>query len=115
MYSRIKIFTREERGYAVTMNEAIDRAAGDYILNVDPDDWLEPNMFERMLEEFDDDTDFVKCAFVFEVKDGEQIPYYYADEPVEFCPRLLPPDLKMRFFSSQVETARTAPSGIPEI
>lgn len=100
--SRIKIFTREERGYAVTMNEAIDRAAGEYILNVDPDDWLEPNMFERMLEEFDDDTDFVKCGFVFELKDNEQVPYLYADEPVEFCPRKLPPDLKMRFFSSQI-------------
>ena len=100
--NRIKIITREEKGYALTMNEALDAAAGDYILNVDPDDWLEPNMFERMLNEFDDETDFVKCGFVFEVKDNEQIPYLYADEAVEFCPRKLPPDLKMRFFSSQI-------------
>lgn len=100
--NRIKIITREEKGYALTMNEALDAAAGDYILNVDPDDWLEPNMFERMLDEFDDETDFVKCGFVFEVKDNEQIPYLYADEAVEFCPRKLPPDLKMRFFSSQI-------------
>ena len=100
--SRIKIITREEKGYAVTMNEAIDTAAGDYILNVDPDDWLEPNMFERMLEEMEDDVDFVKCGFVFELPEGQQAPYLYADEAVEFCPRTLPPDMKVRFFSAQV-------------
>ena len=99
---RIIIITREERGYAITMNEALDAAAGDYVLNVDPDDWLEPNMFERMLSEFDDDVDFVKCGFVFELPDNEQKEYLYADEPVEFCPRKLPPDMKMRFFSSQI-------------
>lgn len=99
---RIKIITREERGYAVTMNEALDAAAGDYVLNVDPDDWLEPDMFERMLNEMDDDVDFVKCAFVFELPEGEQEEYYYTDDPVEFCPRTLPPEMKMRFFASQI-------------
>lgn len=99
---RIKIITRKERGYAVTMNEALDAAAGDYVLNVDPDDWIEPNMFERMLSEFEDDVDFVKCGFVFELQNEETQEYLYADEPVEFCPRKLPPDLKVRFFASQV-------------
>ena len=99
---RIRIISRKEKGYGVTMNEALDAAAGDYVLNVDPDDWLEPNMFERMLEEMEDDVDFVKCAFVFELPEGQQEEYLYADEAVEFCPRKLPPDLKVRFFSSQV-------------
>ena len=99
---RIRIISRKEKGYGVTMNEALDAAAGDYVLNVDPDDWLEPNMFERMLEEMEDDVDFVKCGFVFELPEGQQAPYLYADEAVEFCPRTLPPDLKVRFFSSQV-------------
>ena len=100
--SRIKIITREEKGYAITMNEALDNASGEFVLNVDPDDWLEPNMFERMLAEMDDDVDFVKCAFRFELPEGETEEYYYTDEPIEFCPRKLPPDLKMRFFASQI-------------
>jgi glycosyltransferase involved in cell wall biosynthesis len=100
--SRIKIITREEKGYAKTMNEAFDAAIGDYVLNVDPDDWLEPDMFERMLAEMDDDIDFVKCAFRFELPEGDTQEYYYTDEPVEFCPRKLPPDMKMRFFASQI-------------
>ena len=100
--SRIKIITREEKGYAITMNEALDNASGEFVLNVDPDDWLEPNMFEKLLAEMDEETDFVKCSFIFECPEGKQEEYYYTDEPVEFCPRKLPPDLKMRFFSSQI-------------
>lgn len=98
---RIKVHTRQEKGYAVTMNELLAYAAGDFVLNVDPDDWLEPNMIERMLSEMDD-CDFVKCSFLFELPEGKQEEYYYTDEAVEFCPRTLPPELKMRFFSSQV-------------
>ena len=99
---RIRIISREEKGYAVTMNEALDNARGEYVLNVDPDDWIEHNMFERMLSEMEDDVDFVKCAFVFELPEGRQEDYYYSDEAVEFCPRRLSPELKMRFFASQV-------------
>lgn len=99
---RIRIITREEKGYAITMNEALDAAQGEFVLNVDPDDWLEPNMLEKMLNEMDDDVDFVKCSFVFELPEGKQEEYYYTDEAVEFCPRKLPPEMKMRFFASQI-------------
>lgn len=98
---RIIIYSREERGYAATMNEAIERASGDYILNVDPDDWIEPTMLERLLEEMDDDLDFVKCGFTFEFKDSS-IDYTFCQEKTTFCPRLLPPEDKMNFFVSQV-------------
>lgn len=99
---RIQIISREDKGYAITMNEGLSNANGQYILNIDPDDWIEPDMFERMLSEFTWDTDFVKCGFWFELPEGEQQEYLYSDEAVEFCPRELPPDLKCRFFSSQV-------------
>ena len=98
---RIKIYSREERGYAITMNEALSLASGEFVLNVDPDDWIEPNMLEKMLSEMDDDVDFVKCSFVFECPEG-QIDYYYSNDAVEFCPRKLNCDVKARFFSSQV-------------
>ena len=98
---RIRIFTREEKGYAITMNEALDNAEGEYVLNVDPDDWIEPDMLECMLAEMDKDVDFVKCGFVYECKEG-QLDYFYSDEAVEFCPRLLNPHMKKKFFSSQV-------------
>lgn len=99
--SRIKVISRQERGYAVTMNELLSRAEGDYILNIDPDDWIEPTMFEKMLEYMDDDTDFVKCGFWFELRDKRQ-KYQYTTIPAEFCPRKLPAKSKMEFFVSQV-------------
>ena len=100
--NRIKIISREEKGYAITMNDALDYARGEFVLNVDPDDWIEPHMLDRMLSEMDADTDFVKCAFMFELPEGKREEYYYCDEPVEFCPRKLDPELKMRFFCSQI-------------
>ena len=99
---RIRIISREEKGYAITMNEALDNARGEYVINVDPDDWIEPNMFRKMLDEMDEGIDFVKCAFMFELPENRQEEYYYADKPIEFRPRTLPPDLKCRFFSSQI-------------
>ena len=98
---RIRVFTREEKGYAVTMNELLTEAKGDYVLNVDPDDWIEPDMLEKMLEYMNDDVDFVKCGFVFELKNGQQ-KYQYTTIPAEFCPRKLPLREKTFFFSSQV-------------
>lgn len=99
--NRIKVIRRPEKGYAVTMNELLDRAQGEYVLNVDPDDWIEPTMLETMLAYMSDDTDFVKCGFVFELKDGTQ-KYYYTLQPAEFCPRKLPAKSKMEFYVSQI-------------
>ena len=99
--SRIKIIARKEKGYAVTMNEMLDLASGDYVINIDPDDWIEPNMFEKMLEYMDSETDFVKCGFWFELKDKSQR-YYYTTQPAEFCPRILPSKSKMEYFVTQV-------------
>ena len=97
---RIKIITRPEKGYAITMNEALDTAKGDYVINVDPDDWIEPTMLETMLDNMGD-CDFVKCGFWFEFKDSRQEYLYDAPDDI-FCPRLLPADKKMKFFVSQV-------------
>lgn len=89
-----------EKGFAYTFNDALDAAKGDYILNVDPDDWISPLMLERMLEEVGD-CDFVKCGFWFEFEKNREKYIYDAPDDV-FCPRLLPADKKMRFFVSQV-------------
>lgn len=98
---RIKVISREEKGYAVTMNELLDAAQGEFVLNVDPDDWIEPTMLETMLAYMSDDTDFVKCGFIFELADGQQ-KYYYTLHPAEFCPRKLPAKSKMEFYVSQI-------------
>jgi len=99
--NRIRVYSREEKGYAVTMNELLDKAQGKYVINIDPDDWIEPSMFRTMLGYMDKDTDFVKCGFWFELGDKRQ-KYQYTTEAAEFCPRKLNAKSKMEYFVSQV-------------
>lgn len=99
--NRIKVIRRSEKGYAVTMNELLDRAQGEYVLNVDPDDWIEPTMLEKLLDYMEKDVDFVKCGFIFELADGQQ-KYQYTTQAAEFCPRKLPAKSKMEFYVSQI-------------
>lgn len=48
---RIKVIHQENRGVSVARNKGIDIARGEYIGFVDADDWIESNMYERLLNE----------------------------------------------------------------
>ena len=45
---RIKVIQQEHGGLPVARNTALDNARGDYIGFVDPDDYIEPDMYERL-------------------------------------------------------------------
>lgn len=60
--SRIKVYNQLNRGVAATRNVGIDKAAGDYILFVDSDDWIESNMVSKMITIFERYQD---CNIVF--------------------------------------------------
>lgn len=47
---RIEFFSRENKGVAQTRNELLDHAKGDYILFVDSDDWIEPEMVATLVD-----------------------------------------------------------------
>ena len=46
---RIIIINQNNQGQGSARNRAIDISKGEYIAFVDPDDWVEDNMFEYML------------------------------------------------------------------
>ncbi|WP_054740399.1 glycosyltransferase [Cellulosilyticum ruminicola] len=48
--SRIVIIDKQNAGVALARNSGLEIASGKYIGFVDPDDWLETNMYERLLE-----------------------------------------------------------------
>ena len=48
--SRIKVFHKENGGLSSALNVGLEYASGDYIGFVDSDDWIEPDMFEHLLE-----------------------------------------------------------------
>lgn len=48
--SRIVLIDKENEGYGSTCNRGIDEAHGEWISILEPDDWLEPTMYEDMIE-----------------------------------------------------------------
>ena len=50
-------------GVSKARNVGLDQASGRYISFVDSDDEVEPQMFEKMLGEYDSKTDIVICGF----------------------------------------------------
>jgi len=47
---RIRVFHTENRGVSHARNVGLDQATGDYIGFVDSDDWVDPDMYEVMVD-----------------------------------------------------------------
>ena len=47
---RVTVIHKENSGVSDTRNLALSKAEGIYLQFVDSDDWIEPDMYERMLE-----------------------------------------------------------------
>lgn len=62
--SRIVVITGPNGGYGRAMNKGLDRATGDYIGILEPDDYLDTHMFEDLYTlASEQDLDFVKADF----------------------------------------------------
>ena len=63
--SRIKVIHKENGGVASARQCGLDNATGDYVIHVDPDDWVEPTMLQEMLQKaVEDSADMVICDFL---------------------------------------------------
>lgn len=73
--SRIKVIHQDNAGVSVARNKGLDICTGDYVTFVDSDDFLEPLMYEKMMEKvIEYNCDVVMCDCVKD--DGvTQIPY----------------------------------------
>lgn len=69
---RFKIISQENQGQGVAKNKGIDLAKGDYILFVDPDDWIELNTFEIMYKKFlETDVDVIQFDYNLHYETGK--------------------------------------------
>lgn len=59
--SRIIIIDKINEGVSIARNTGIERATGKYIAFVDPDDWIEPNMYENLVNTIEK----FKCNIAF--------------------------------------------------
>ena len=73
-YDFIHVYSYENAGISTTRNRALEKATGDYYLFVDSDDYLNPHMIEKMINEaIRTQSEIVTCGYRIEYK-GLSIP-----------------------------------------
>ena len=79
--SRIKVVHKENGGLSDARNVGIENSAGDYVLFVDSDDYVDVTMIEKMVDRIDaDNTDMCVCNFTT-FKDGQEPNISYTKQP----------------------------------
>ncbi len=69
--SRIKVIHKKNGGLSDARNAGMKIASGDYIAFVDSDDWIAPEMYERLLMAIkNDNSDIAACAVKMVWEDG---------------------------------------------
>ena len=82
---RIKIIDKANAGYGQTMNVGLNASSGKYIGIVESDDWVEPDMFEKLYTaaEKNNFPDLIKSdAFIKESEDGSMTVRLWGDKVV---------------------------------
>lgn len=86
---RIKYFKKENGGVSSARNLGIYEAKGEYIAFVDSDDYVEPNMYEIMLNKISKDgSDIVICGYNEIYSDTQRkinVHPYYANNKTEIA------------------------------
>lgn len=70
MDSRIRVIHKHNGGLSSARNAAIDVASGDYLSFVDSDDWIEPEMYEKMVSAAQKYNVKLVCAGRYDVDDA---------------------------------------------
>jgi len=72
---RIEIYHQENYGVAYTRNKLLEKVNGDFVLFVDSDDWIEPNMVESLITKaIQYEADVVTCGMI--INDSTPSPTY---------------------------------------
>lgn len=73
-YERVRVIHKENGGPSSARNAGVAIASGDFIGYVDGDDWVEPEMYERMLEAcLEKEADLAVCSYRQVGKGAEEI------------------------------------------
>lgn len=63
---RVRVIDKENQGYGATINRGIEEARGTYVAILEPDDWVQPRMYDDLFDyasAFDDLPDIVKSPY----------------------------------------------------
>lgn len=78
---RIKVFDKKNEGQGVARNYVLPYAKGDYVLYLDPDDWLEPKALTKIYNKFQKDNYDVIFfnAYKYYVETMKKNPYLFIE------------------------------------
>jgi len=98
--SRIRVILDSNSSYGYKVNLGIREAKGDYVAVVDSDDYIDPDMYQKLLETLlEQDVDFVKSDYSsFYVEDGQNI-------GLDYVPNALDPELYGKCISSKSDNS----------
>ncbi len=72
--SRIQLINKENGGLASARQVALEFATGSYFCACDSDDWVEPDMYEKLYNRaIETGADFVMCDYWSEYPNGRQV------------------------------------------
>ena len=68
---RFTVISQENQGQGIARNKGLELARGEYIGFVDPDDWVEENMFETLYNKAKElELDIIECNYIDEYEDN---------------------------------------------
>ncbi len=71
---KIKVLQKINGGLSDARNFGIPHATGEYIAFLDSDDYVEPDMYEKMYKEaIEENSDMVECDFIWEYSNKKKI------------------------------------------
>lgn len=70
--SRIRVIEQKNGGLSAARNTGIKTAKGEWILFVDGDDWIEPQLTEKLLREADNENDIIWGCYEIVDEKGEK-------------------------------------------
>jgi len=106
--SRVKVIHQKNQGVSISRNVGLELAMGEYIGFIDPDDWIDDDMFEKLYcEAIQNNCDVIMCCFSREyIKNNKSVEVFHLfqsntvllkdDIKKEICSQLL----KHGFFTS---------------
>lgn len=78
VYPNIQLINQENQGVSMARNHAIDQARGNYIMPIDPDDYVLPNTFKRVLD-IAEQRQLDVLYLGFEIFDADENPIWHTD------------------------------------
>ena len=88
--SRVKVIHQPNCGVGVARQSGYEKAAGEYIVHADPDDWVEPTMIEEVVRKAQqDDYDYVYFDYYDEYADGTSVIRQNTPDYIDSTKRLL--------------------------